>query len=271
MTKEQKQFVIDNYKTLGPKQCGIILNINKRKTQSFAKRIGLITGRFQNHVPYEQFLNIQTPEVAYILGLLWADGNLYKDQIRINCVAEDLEKLEWIFDKTGKWRKFYSKQLNCKDQLLIYTNNKPLRQFLEENDYIAKSTASADKILSKIPDHLKHYWFRGLVDGDGCFYINQENGNNMFQFTIASSYEQDWGFVENLLKTLNIKYVIQKNEQKRKNKSTTHSSKIRITSRYSINKLGNYLYQNIENDNIGLKRKYEKYLKVKVYCERNLV
>ena len=37
------------------------------------------------------------------------------------------------------------------------------------------------------------------------------------------------------------------------------SSYIRITNKGGIKKLGDYLYQNIKEDNIGLIRKYEKF------------
>jgi len=46
-------------------------------------------------------------------------------------------------------------------------------ELLVDNDYKLKSYNSADKILSKIPNSLHHYFFRGLIDGDGCFYLNK--------------------------------------------------------------------------------------------------
>jgi len=42
--------------------------------------------------------------------------------------------------------------------------------FLSENNYKEKSYVSATKILNKIPNNLKKYFFRGYFDGDGSIY-----------------------------------------------------------------------------------------------------
>jgi hypothetical protein len=125
--------------------------------------------------------------------------------------------------------------------------------FLIENDYKSKIN-SADKILSKIPEELQVYWFRGLVDGDGCFYVNKKNKASHFE--IYSEYNQNWQFVENLFKKLKIKYSI----YRRKRKEGT-SSGIRITGIENVIKFGDWLYSDIAF--MGLNRKYQKYLEIK--------
>jgi len=49
----------------------------------------------------------------------------------------------------------------------LIIHNRPLVKYLVDNDYLVKSNASADKILSTIPEKFQHYFFRGLIDGDG--------------------------------------------------------------------------------------------------------
>ena len=140
-------------------------------------------------------------------------------------------------------------------QTNVITNNKRILNFLIEHDFDKKSYMSADKILSKIPDELKHYFFRGLIDGDGCFYYYKpENGSTLRQFALASSYEQDWSYFEKLCKEKNIKYNIKRTIGK-----NSSSSVIRITNKDGILKLGEYIYKDLHEDNIGLIRKYEKY------------
>lgn len=108
----------------------------------------------------EQFFNIQTPEVAYILGLIWADGYVDIERISLSVVTKDMKDYIPIFLKTGNWNASLSKQrvLNEQPQQKIRCYNKPLSLFLIENDYRIKSKSSPDKILSKIPKHLQHYF-----------------------------------------------------------------------------------------------------------------
>jgi hypothetical protein len=207
------------------------------------------------------FINPTTPEVAYILGLLWADGYIREvGSIAIEAVKSDIDIFYPIFLKTGSWLINYRNRSNRKPQGRIHKNNIIIGKFLIENDYTSKSTASACKILSKIPEHLKHYWFRGLFDGDGCFYINQKQ--NLIQLSIASSFEQDWGFCEKIMEKLNIKYTIKRSQQLQKGKINKFSV-IRVTNRKGIKIFGDYIYNNYENDKIGLPRKYNKFKEIK--------
>ncbi len=213
-----------------------------------------------------QFYSTNTPEVAYILGLLWADGYVLhkskngrlRNRVSIANQIEDFDVFIKILNKVGRWSVTYRKLKNRKEQGSATISNRPLVEFLMNNDYISKSTASACKILSTIPEHLKHYWFRGLFDGDGCIYFNPSGLH--IKMSIASSYNQDWKYVENLF---NNKFLDKSFRIKRTLKSDGSGySKIEVTKRSTILKFLDYIYTNYRSDRIGLPRKYEKYLKV---------
>lgn len=268
--KEQCDFIIKNYPNMGAEYCANALNIplklvkskiNKLRSiyhfklspEMLSKRMSEtrhIKAMEEYSVNPSQFLNIETKEVAYLLGLIWADGYVYKQKIAVEMVKEDLEQLKSVFESVGKWSICYRTRKNRKPQMCISTSNRILTSFLMGNDYISKGSSSADKILSRIPDKLKHYWFRGLIDGDGCFYMNKKNSS--YQFSISSSYNQDWSFLENLFASLGIRYNPLKKIEK-----TGKSSYLRVTTRSHIKILGEYIYQNF--DNMGLRRKYEKF------------
>lgn len=283
-----KAFIITHYPTKGSRYCAMHLNQPFRRVQAWANKRGLRVTAQRNlerqrenilvahtrnqeihsdptsyRVNPTQFINVTTPEVAYILGLLWADGYIQgKWAIKIEASQQDLETLYPVFLKTGDWRAIYRHRHGRKPQMLVHTSNRPLVEHLVTCDYVSKSTASADKILSHIPDHLRHYWWRGLVDGDGCFYVQETT--RLTQMTIASSYEQDWTFAKRLFESLDIALWPVKREQiRRKDGRVNRSSTLRLTKRGDIVKLGEYLYRGYPNDGIGLARKHEKWSRIR--------
>lgn len=227
------------------------------------------TTKHEYSVPPEQFLTVKKPEIAYLLGLIWADGyvkhgsNIRKtgsihefNRIEVSMNTSDMELLVPLFNFTGKWCIYTRCRLNRKSSTSVITNNAPLVKFLCDHDYHVKSESSACKILSEIPQHLKKYWFRGVIDGDGCFYLNPKN--KQVQFGITSSLNQNWTYFENLLANLGIRFTFQKISR-----NIGEHSTLRITNGEGIIKLGNYIYDEFQIDKIGLERKYQKYLQIK--------
>lgn len=194
-----------------------------------------------------------TKELAYVLGFTWADGWIrktkYHHEIRVECVRDDIEELYNVFLQTGKWNKYFRNRSGRKPQARLNLCHEELVNTLLECDYSAKSYKSADKILQLIPEKFHSYWFRGLIDGDGCWYVNKTKHKR--QFSLTSSAKQDWHFFERLLKQLDIKY--------RKNNSVNSCSRIEITGKDNFEKLGNYLYSSYVEDKVGLMRKYDKW------------
>lgn len=153
----------------------------------------------------------------------------------------------------GNWNVYTRTRKNRNKSITKYhTNNIILVEYLYNLDYDKKSIASPTKILEKLSDDLKVYFFRGISDGDGCFYI----GDKQYQYVLSSSIEQDWTYFEILLTNLGCKYKKDKVYSEKGN-----SSYIRISNKKDVCKFGDYLYTN--NDKIFLERKYDKYLLIK--------
>lgn len=193
---------------------------------------------------------------CYILGLIWGDGYIEKDNkrskingIRLETILEDSIEYENIFNKGDiKYTLYKRNRPNRKPQQRISLNNRALTSFIEKYDFINKSQSSPNLMLSEIQDCNRHYWLRGFLDADGCISIS----NNKIRIIFSGSYEQDWFFIENILNNLKIKYSISRQITKKNHKYST----IHTTSKDSSVKLLNYIY---DGALFGLERKYNKY------------
>lgn len=211
----------------------------------------------------DQFINIKSKEIAYILGLIWADGhvtfsnnNAKTPIVKHTSKVDDNQEFYNILLKSGNWKTFTSDNIGsyAKTPKKICTNwisSRLLGEFLIDNDYKNK-TKSPDKILKYVPYNLKHYWFRGFFDGDGSVTIIK-GGHHSIAFT--SCENQDWFFIEDLFKSINIQNYKIRIISSRGGKS----SQIRITNRKDIKIFENYLYNNYDIDKLGLYRKRVKF------------
>ena len=216
----------------------------------------------KRNVDAAYFTNPSTPEAAYVLGLLWADGYLLKKKgsykIRLENLTADAATFRPVLFQAGRWTESSRERPGRQSQTTFTTSNRDLHEFLSSNDYLVKSSASADSILATIPEALRCFWFRGYFDGDGCFYLN--TAQHLYQVSFAGSYSQNWTFVTTLLDSLNIKHQIVRREQMRKHAPSTRSSVVRFGGKDQLLRFGRYIYSGIPT--IGLNRKRRKFLQV---------
>lgn len=252
-TQEEKEIIekyyID-YSAFGiQEKLGLLKNRSRGSIGQQANKMGIYWEQDLSH-----FINIIDPFVAYILGFIYADGTVSKtnSHVEFKIVNEDFLEIKDRFLSTARWLyKLYDDGFeNHKIQAVVAINNRPFRNFLVENDYLIKSGASADKILSKIPENLKHYWWRGYFDGDGCFMWGAKWDKNA---SIASCFKQDWTFAEKLAQKLDFTYRISRGISADGNKR----SNFHMDNYMAITKFCGYIYQ---GEMFGLSRKYNRYL-----------
>jgi len=208
------------------------------------------------------FQSVTTAGVAYILGLLWADGHLPRkhNQIGIEMDTKDLLVVKPLFDHLGQWsynqrtRKGRSHTISA-----LYTSNPLIATLLKSLDYCDKSTAAPTKVLAHIPATLHRFFWRGFIDGDGCFY---KHGHTC-QLILAGSYSQDWTAHERWLTDMGVRFKV-----KRRLSPKGNSSIVRVTSLVDITHLIHWLYEGFENDGIGLPRKYAKAQEIAQQCRQ---
>ena len=190
---------------------------------------------------------------AYVLGLLWTDGFLLKNRktTGITIIKDDMIEINWIFNKFGTWYSQDRVRKNKRESSTLTAYNPYLLNSLISYDFDKKSYISPEKLFSLIPQKYLKYLIRGIIDGDGCFYLNTKRYT--YQLTIASKYEQDWSFYIDFFNKLGFDFKVQKRLNKK-----SKSSIIRLCQRQKISDFSNWLYDGYESDKIGLSRKYNK-------------
>lgn len=216
-----------------------------------------------NNVNEDYFINCKTPESAYILGYLWGDGYLtkrtpHKKQqwgMKLECVKVDIDEIRPLFTDSGKWYYGTRHPKDRQEQALLGAYNKKLYEYFELYGYRDKSRI-APIILDNIPKKLHHYWWRGYSDADGCIYIHKER--RLVQYSVGSTYEQDWSVYLSLLDSIKARYRIQKMIRPNGNRYSI----ITVSSKQSVVNLCNYFYSGKQ---FGLSRKLEKFNLIKEY------
>lgn len=192
--------------------------------------------------------------MAYFLGFFWADGYIRKQtELIIEITEEDGLKLQSIFNKVSMFKIYKRIRINRKPQMSFVLYNPSVAELFKNLGKYPKSIESHEKILNYIPQDYHIWFFRGLIDGDGCFYINQNN-KAMIQFSITNSYYFDWDFLQNYF-IENFQCNCQIKRRSHKN-NTYHSSIIRLCGKTNVQRLISKLYS--ETDGIYLPRKFNK-------------
>lgn len=271
---EVKAYVKENYATQGGAAIGARFGMSKDAIRAHAWKMGIRlspeTERRVRDYGYHKdiyrvdaahFTTSLTKEGAYLLGFLWADGSIRDGKgyaIKLQITEADARQIEPTVDKTGTWSKYVrkppAKHPHYQTTITFVTSNRCIHEFLGQCNYSSKS-ASPDKILSHIPEHLRHYWWRGYFDGDGCLYVKSKQ--RAWQIVLTSEAEQDWSFAESLLKELGCRYKVNVRESLN---PVGMSSEVRMGAHESCKRFLDYIYQERNIDHIGLTRKYDKYL-----------
>lgn len=221
-----------------------------------------------NNIKKDFLIDTSNKINCYLLGLLWADGYVYKrnykqypkcygHRLSLTLTKTDFDVIEKHIRNAGINTIYERQEIRSgkrfgRIQKTFSIHNKNIVDFLIENDYELKSTTTPSKILNKIPENLKNYFWRGYFDGDG--YIRATF--KIREMSICSTIEQDWQEVINLFNKLMIKGYKIKKYIRRKGKCKC--SMIKIGSVNDITLFGNYLYQ--DYDKIGFARKYNRYI-----------
>ena len=179
-TPEITEFIRENYPMKGAIYCAEQIggNFTALRIRLFAARIGIRHNKNYEGPTcnIEDFKNPSTPQMAYFLGLLWGDGSIDNDKVRLRVVKEDGLVFYDIIKDLANFRTydFQDKKNECRLALSIVLSNRKLVKYLIEVGYKEKSLISPTKVLATIPKDLQRFFWLGFTDADGCFCLKKQ-------------------------------------------------------------------------------------------------
>lgn len=194
----------------------------------------------------EYFKNIDTEHKAYWLGFIFADGNVYKNQLSIEIQERDIELLEKFKEDLCLDSKIMIRHRENTNVCSIQMTSVSLCKDLEKYGIIPNKTHET-KHLPKVSIELLPHFLRGLVDGDGWITLDKNGRYHMgFVSNYASTCEDFKNYCNIITNNLCIANISYKDKE---NKTPC----FQIQSKEAIKRLAIALYQ---TNTICLERKY---------------
>lgn len=257
----------DTYETAIECGCSQTFVMNTLKRQNIPRRT--THSYITKYISNEKFFDIiDTQEKAYVLGILYADGNNFVKgvssyEVSIALQEEDREILEKIKDLISPTTslKFINKlRPTHKNQYLLKVNSKIISNQLTNLGCIPNKSLKLTWPKWLIDNLIQHF-IRGYFDGDGSLWAKQptDTGQIDYGFSITST-ENFCDFIKEYLANMNIhctKNII----------SNGITTTIAVGGNKQVKKVLDWMYQDAT---IYMQRKYNKYQKFLKYLENRI-
>jgi len=143
-------------------------------------------------------LNIEGPNLWYLVGLITSDGCLCKDGRHIDITSKDYKFLQDIRDSFGISNKIGTKYNSIKQKSFhIQIANRNFYDFLLSIGLKCNKSLTLNAL--KIPNHYFSDFLRGVIDGDGCIrrWIHPTNKREQWSLRIYSGSEEFINWLNN--------------------------------------------------------------------------
>lgn len=232
-------------------------DVSLNTVSKYLKNIGVEIDRCTYHFNEHYFDNVDTPEKAYVVGLLWADGHnrVSNGNIILELQETDVDLLEKINILTENERplrrqNLHLKNKNWKDQYRLIWHSKHTSKVLESYGMVQEKS-----LVLTFPEWLDDEFYSnfilGYFDGDGCISLQNNNkdrsaninmvGTRMFLERVADIIKNQTGAT----------VYVNRDERAREPICI-----LRCGIREDVIKILNWLYQ---DSTIYMQRKYDKY------------
>ena len=261
-TEEQKNFVVKLYKELGSSvDVGNKFNVGHKVITKILEEKGVrrTAAKKRRYKINESYFDIiDTPNKAYILGFLYADGcnNKSKGTISMSLEEGDKHILEDIRNEIGSERPLefidYSNKhdfgYTYKSQYRMLLFSTHMCEVLEAYGVVPNKSLVLD--FPNLKDHLFPHFIRGYFDGDGS--VTQGKKDTNFTLTITSTNNFCEKLKEIIEKEVGINcYIYDASNHNGITKVLTTSGRLQVKT------LLDWLYKDAD---LFLERKHHRYI-----------
>ena len=248
------QIIADYHSGLGCFKLSKKYNSDESSILKLLKRHNVeIRGPERTHEFDEHFFDvIDTPEKAYILGLLAADGSVDRYSVRLSMIDYDIvEKCAKIIGYNGPISEPKMRGKSKHQMYMLRLNSAYLTERLNKLGLVNNKTYILPfPTEDQIPRYLIRHWIRGFHDGDGSLIAPTAKGNRyLFKFIglpnvirgIEKVITEELGFPVSVFKTTNTKIEM---------------LNLACGTRSYVKKFLDWIYQ---DSTIHMDRKYQRY------------
>ncbi len=203
-----------------------------------AKGRGFIKGNYK-------FFDNWSPTMSYVLGLICADGNIYKNVLTI--VQKDFDYLSNLKNIIG-WNNIKVRTFKS-GVSYIAIRNEYMTDQLHNLNIPEKKSLILDKI--PVPEKFMVNFILGYFDGDGCFCNTKSRNKPSTDASMLGTYN----FLNWISSEIHKLTYIPRMTVRRQNKKSK-IFKLKYSSKDHIYKLFTWLY---DNNDFYLERKYQKF------------
>ena len=243
-----------------------IFNLSKSVISYQQRKYGLSNLTKHKKRPIFSFDKIDTPEKAYTLGFILADGCIEQNNIvEISVALKDKEVVDFI-SNTINGSVFVDKTYDKKQRRFPRARTNSLRRQRQRCLWTICSHRSSpemsDRHYPRVKKDLERYLLLGFFDADGCITWGRRKDRNRIWHKICftSSYSLLYGVQQHLLK-IGITTTLRP-------KSNENCFVLEFSNRTDVLKFLDYIYPK-NSEFIVLQRKYLKNRALRLELEEN--
>lgn len=261
-SQEDVNYIKENYMKLTYNEIADNLGFTEKQIRGWVnhncdKKVRIFNDKY--------FDKIVTPNQAYWIGFIYADGYVIKNssnrnyELGISIQSGDIKLLEDFNNELGgvhNITRSHDEKYICNNPKISVTNAVTLRMYsknivedLIKNNVIQNKTQSS--IFPVVEDDLFFDFLRGYIDGDGCIYVDQ-NKISASQVHITSAHAEVLKYIKNKLSLYGITSNVYKEKEKKYRIYINYKNALKLLDMI-------YYDENVQK----LNRKYEKYLLLK--------